>query len=171
MYSDMLILTNRFSSSKSCSTRAFASPVLPTPVGQRNMKEHLLDVELFLNQLLIPQLWCAICHRSCNFRDLARPNEKERLIGLCDRLHRVAGQYQTINVLAEAVLRSRAGLGRAQQPTCPFLFLGPIGVGKTELAMALAEQLLDDENRLVRIDMSEYMEQHAMYLSIGFIYI
>ncbi|CAI8610124.1 unnamed protein product [Vicia faba] len=95
-------------------------------------------------------------------------NEKERLVGLGDRLHtRVVGQDQAVNAIAEAVLRSRAGLGRPQQPTGSFLFLGPTGVGKTELAKALAEQLFDDENQLVRIDMSEYMEQHSVSRLIG----
>ncbi|XP_010537384.1 PREDICTED: chaperone protein ClpB1 [Tarenaya hassleriana] len=95
-------------------------------------------------------------------------NEKERLIGLADRLHqRVVGQDQAVTAVAEAILRSRAGLGRPQQPTGSFLFLGPTGVGKTELAKALAEQLFDDENLLVRIDMSEYMEQHSVSRLIG----
>ncbi|EEF47772.1 chaperone protein ClpB1 [Ricinus communis] len=95
-------------------------------------------------------------------------NEKERLIGLAERLHqRVVGQDQAVSAVAEAVLRSRAGLGRPQQPTGSFLFLGPTGVGKTELAKALAEQLFDDENQMVRIDMSEYMEQHSVSRLIG----
>ncbi|KAL8230733.1 hypothetical protein R6Q57_000511 [Mikania cordata] len=95
-------------------------------------------------------------------------NEKERLIGLGDRLHkRVVGQDQAVSAVAEAVLRSRAGLGRAQQPTGSFLFLGPTGVGKTELAKALAEQLFDDEKLMIRIDMSEYMEQHSVARLIG----
>lgn len=95
-------------------------------------------------------------------------NDKERLIGLGERLHkRVVGQNQAVEAVAEAVLRSRAGLGRPQQPTGSFLFLGPTGVGKTELAKALAEQLFDDENLIVRIDMSEYMEQHSVSRLIG----
>ncbi|KAK9165703.1 hypothetical protein Scep_000894 [Stephania cephalantha] len=95
-------------------------------------------------------------------------NEKERLIGLAERLHkRVVGQDQAVSAVAEAVLRSRAGLGRPQQPTGSFLFLGPTGVGKTELAKALAEQLFDDEKLLIRIDMSEYMEQHSVARLIG----
>lgn len=95
-------------------------------------------------------------------------NDKERLIGLGERLHkRVVGQNQAVDAVAEAVLRSRAGLGRPQQPTGSFLFLGPTGVGKTELAKALAEQLFDDEKLIVRIDMSEYMEQHSVARLIG----
>ena len=94
--------------------------------------------------------------------------EKERLIGLAERLHgRVVGQDQAVSAVAEAVLRSRAGLGRPQQPTGSFLFLGPTGVGKTELAKALAEQLFDDDKLLIRIDMSEYMEQHSVARLIG----
>lgn len=95
-------------------------------------------------------------------------NDKERLIGLAERLHqRVVGQDQAVTAVAEAVLRSRAGLARPQQPTGSFLFLGPTGVGKTELAKALAEQLFDDDNLIVRIDMSEYMEQHSVARLIG----
>jgi ATP-dependent Clp protease ATP-binding subunit ClpB len=95
-------------------------------------------------------------------------NEKERLVGLGDRLrNRVVGQDQAVMAVADAVLRSRAGLGRPQQPTGSFLFLGPTGVGKTELAKALAEQLFGDENLLVRIDMSEYMERHSVLRLIG----
>ncbi|PKA65338.1 Chaperone protein ClpB1 [Apostasia shenzhenica] len=95
-------------------------------------------------------------------------NEKERLMGLAERLHqRVVGQNQAVDAVAESVLRSRAGLGRPHQPTGSFLFLGPTGVGKTELAKALAEQLFDDENLIIRIDMSEYMEQHSIARLIG----
>ncbi|KAH1115224.1 hypothetical protein J1N35_008602 [Gossypium stocksii] len=95
-------------------------------------------------------------------------NEKERLIGLAERLHqRVVGQNQAVDAVAEAVLRSRAALGRPQQPTGSFLFLGPAGVGKTGLAKSLAEQLFDDENLLIRTDMSEYMEQHTVAQLIG----
>ncbi|BAT79718.1 hypothetical protein VIGAN_02264200 [Vigna angularis var. angularis] len=95
-------------------------------------------------------------------------NDKERLIGLADRLHqRVVGQDQAVNSVADAVLRSRPRLGRPQQPMCSFMFLGPTGVGKTELAKALAQQLFDDENQLVRIDMSEYTEQHFVSSLIG----
>ncbi|PSR96610.1 Chaperone protein like [Actinidia chinensis var. chinensis] len=95
-------------------------------------------------------------------------NEKERLIGLAKRLHqRIVGQDEAVCTVAAAVLRSRAGLGRPKQPTGSFLFLGPTGVGKTELAKALAEQLFDDEKLLIRIDMSEYMEQHSVAQLIG----
>ncbi|KAK9054449.1 hypothetical protein SSX86_025527 [Deinandra increscens subsp. villosa] len=95
-------------------------------------------------------------------------NEKKRLVGLGDSLHqRVVGQDQAVKGVAQAVLRSRAGLGRSQQPSGSFLFLGPTGVGKTELAKALAEQLFDDEKLMTRLDMSEYMEQHSVSRLIG----
>eukprot|EP00026_Physarum_polycephalum_P002157 Phypoly_transcript_02162.p1 GENE.Phypoly_transcript_02162~~Phypoly_transcript_02162.p1 ORF type:complete len:900 (+),score=200.10 Phypoly_transcript_02162:111-2810(+) len=94
--------------------------------------------------------------------------EKERLLHLNDVLHkRVIGQSEAVDAVAEAVLRSRAGLGREHQPTGSFLFLGPTGVGKTELAKALASELFDSEKQMVRIDMSEYMEQHAVARLIG----
>jgi ATP-dependent Clp protease ATP-binding subunit ClpB len=95
-------------------------------------------------------------------------NEKDRLTGLAGRLHeRVVGQDEAVQAVAKAVLRSRAGLGRPQHPFGSFLFLGATGVGKTELAKALAAQLFDDENRLVRIDMSEYMEKNSVSRLIG----
>lgn len=93
---------------------------------------------------------------------------KERLLNLDRELHkRVVGQDEAVQAVAEAILRSRAGLGRPNQPTGSFLFLGPTGVGKTELAKALAAELFDDEAQMVRIDMSEYMEQHAVARLIG----
>ena len=95
-------------------------------------------------------------------------NERTRLLHLADELHkRVVGQDEAVTAVAEAVLRSRSGLGSDRRPTGSFLFLGPSGVGKTELAKALAEQLFDDENNIVRIDMSEYMEAHSVARLIG----
>eukprot|EP01087_Luapelamoeba_hula_P021069 TRINITY_DN729_c3_g1_i1.p1 TRINITY_DN729_c3_g1~~TRINITY_DN729_c3_g1_i1.p1 ORF type:complete len:891 (-),score=194.26 TRINITY_DN729_c3_g1_i1:593-3265(-) len=94
--------------------------------------------------------------------------ERGRLLALADRLHRrLVGQDEAVNAVAEAVLRSRAGMSSTAQPTGSFLFLGPTGVGKTELAKALAEDLFDDENNMVRLDMSEYMEQHSVARLIG----
>jgi len=94
--------------------------------------------------------------------------EKEKLLHLSENLHkRVIGQDEAVDAVADAVLRSRAGLGRKNQPTGSFLFLGPTGVGKTELAKALAYELFDDEKHIVRIDMSEYMEQHSVARLIG----
>jgi ATP-dependent Clp protease ATP-binding subunit ClpB len=100
----------------------------------------------------------------------ARLNEGERtrLLALADRLrHRVVGQDDAVEAVASAVLRSRAGLSDRQQPLGSFLFLGPTGVGKTELAKALAAELFDDEQHLVRIDMSEYLEAHSVARLIG----
>jgi ATP-dependent Clp protease ATP-binding subunit ClpB len=98
---------------------------------------------------------------------LAR-GEKERLLDLATELHRrVVGQDEAVDAVAEAVLRSRAGLSREGKPMGSFLFLGPTGVGKTELAKALAESLFDSDKHMVRIDMSEYMEKHAVSRLIG----
>jgi ATP-dependent Clp protease ATP-binding subunit ClpB len=92
----------------------------------------------------------------------------ERLLKIEDRLrHRVVGQDEALVMVANAVRRSRAGLGDPRRPIGSFLFMGPTGVGKTELARALAEFLFDDEKAMVRIDMSEYMEKHAVARLIG----
>ncbi|XP_037482117.1 chaperone protein ClpB1-like [Triticum dicoccoides] len=94
--------------------------------------------------------------------------EKDKLIHIGDRLHeRVIGQDEAVNLVAQAVLRSRAGLDQPSQPTGSFLFLGPSGVGKTELAKALAEQLFDSEKMLVRVDMSEYATAGSVTRLIG----
>ena len=94
--------------------------------------------------------------------------EVEKLIKMEERLHRrVVGQDEAINAVANAVRRSRAGLQDPNRPIGSFIFLGPTGVGKTELARALAEFLFDDENNMVRIDMSEYQERHTVSRLIG----
>ncbi|KAG2774674.1 Chaperone protein [Phytophthora cactorum] len=92
----------------------------------------------------------------------------DRLMHLEERIHkRVVGQDEAVKAVCDAVLRSRAGLARSGQPTGSFLFLGPTGVGKTELAKALAYELFDDDKHMVRIDMSEYMEEHTVSRLIG----
>jgi len=94
--------------------------------------------------------------------------EVEKLIRLEDHLHqRVVGQDEAVNVVANAIRRSRAGLADPHRPIGSFIFLGPTGVGKTELARALADFLFDDERAMVRIDMSEYMEKHSVSRLIG----
>jgi ATP-dependent Clp protease ATP-binding subunit ClpB len=94
--------------------------------------------------------------------------EVEKLIKMEDRLHqRVVGQEEAVTAVANAVRRSRAGLQDPNRPLGSFLFLGPTGVGKTELARALAEFLFDDEQAMIRIDMSEYMEKHTVARLIG----
>ncbi|MER5939990.1 ATP-dependent Clp protease ATP-binding subunit [Streptomyces sp. NPDC001928] len=94
--------------------------------------------------------------------------EKDRLLGLEEHLHeRVVGQDEAVRVVSDAVLRSRAGLASPDRPIGSFLFLGPTGVGKTELARALAEALFGSEERMVRLDMSEYQERHTVSRLIG----
>jgi len=95
-------------------------------------------------------------------------SEMEKLLHLEDELHtRVIGQEQAVTAVADAIQRSRAGLSDPNRPIASFLFLGPTGVGKTELSKALASQLFDSEEAMVRIDMSEYMEKHAVSRLIG----
>jgi ATP-dependent Clp protease ATP-binding subunit ClpB len=94
--------------------------------------------------------------------------EREKLLGLEEELHRrVVGQDRALSAVADAVRRSRAGLADERKPIGSFLFLGPTGVGKTETAKALAQQLFDDEDALVRLDMSEYMEKHTVARLVG----
>ena len=94
--------------------------------------------------------------------------EREKLLHLDEQLHkRVVGQDEAVRVVTEAIQRSRAGIQDPNRPIGSFLFLGPTGVGKTELAKALAENLFDDERNLVRIDMSEYMEKFSVSRLIG----
>ena len=94
--------------------------------------------------------------------------EREKLLALGDTLHkRVIGQDEAVQKVTEAIWRSRAGISNPNQPIGSFLFLGPTGVGKTELAKALAQALFDDERNMVRIDMSEYMEKFSVSRLIG----
>jgi ATP-dependent Clp protease ATP-binding subunit ClpB len=94
--------------------------------------------------------------------------EMEKLVHLEERLHeRLVGQEEAISAVSDAIRRSRAGLGDPDRPIGSFLFLGPTGVGKTELAKTLAELLFDDERSMIRIDMSEYMERHSVSRLVG----
>lgn len=94
--------------------------------------------------------------------------EREKLLHLNDHLHeKVVGQEAAVNAIADAVIRARAGINDPLRPLGSFIFSGPTGVGKTELAKALAEFLFDDENNMTRIDMSEYMEKHAVARLLG----
>ncbi len=95
-------------------------------------------------------------------------SERNKTLNLEDELHkRVIGQNEAVNKVAEAIIRSKAGIKDPGKPIGSFLFLGPTGVGKTELAKTLARNLFDDENNMVRIDMSEYMEKHSVSRLIG----
>ncbi|MEG1980546.1 MAG: AAA family ATPase, partial [Victivallaceae bacterium] len=94
--------------------------------------------------------------------------EKEKLLALSDHLHeRVIGQNEAVTAVSDAVLRARAGLKDPARPTASFIFLGPTGVGKTELARTLAANLFDDERAMIRIDMSEYMEKFSVSRLVG----
>ncbi|RIN23096.1 ATP-dependent chaperone ClpB [Staphylococcus succinus] len=94
--------------------------------------------------------------------------EREKLLNLADILHkRVVGQYKAVDLVSDAVVRARAGIKDPNRPIGSFLFLGPTGVGKTELAKSLASTLFDSEKHMIRIDMSEYMEKHSVSRLIG----
>src|SRR5690625_6740352 len=95
-------------------------------------------------------------------------DESERLLNMEEILHnRVIGQTEAVNAVAKAIRRARAGLKDPKRPIGSFIFLGPTGVGKTELARALAEAMFEDEDAMIRIDMSEYMGKHATSRLVG----
>ena len=95
-------------------------------------------------------------------------SESQRLLGLEDTLKkRVIGQDEAVKMVAKAIKRGRVGLKDPKRPIGSFMFLGPTGVGKTELSKALAEALFGDENAMIRVDMSEYMEKHSVSKLIG----
>jgi ATP-dependent Clp protease ATP-binding subunit ClpA len=95
-------------------------------------------------------------------------SERQKLLGIEEELHRrVIGQDEAVRAVSDAVKRSRAGMGDEKRPIGSFIFLGPTGVGKTELARTLAEYLFDDEEAMIRIDMSEYMESHTVSRLVG----
>ncbi len=126
--------------------------------GARLMKEEVTESEI----AEIVSKWTGI--------PVSRMMEEERdkILHLEDRIgRRVVGQHEAIEAVSNVVRRSRAGLHNPQQPLGSFIFLGPTGVGKTELAKALAEVLFDDENSIVRIDMSEFMEKHSVSRLLG----
>jgi len=95
-------------------------------------------------------------------------SDREKLLALEDRMReRVVGQPDAVKAIAEAVQRSRAGLSNPDRPTASFMFLGPTGVGKTQMAKALCDELFDDERQMIRIDMSEYMEKQSVSRLLG----
>ena len=126
--------------------------------GQRLLKKEVDDND-------IAEIICRWTHIPVN---KLLEGEKDRLLHLSEHLHqRVIAQDEAVDAVADAILRSRAGLKDPRRPMGSFIFLGPTGVGKTELAKALADILFDDERALVRIDMSEYMEKHSVARLIG----
>jgi len=140
-----------------------------TEAQERERKASMNTSESLLSEVVGPEQIADVVSRWTGIPvSKLNQSEKERVLKLAEHLHkRVIGQNEAVDAVAEAIIRSRAGLSREHQPTGSFLFLGPTGVGKTELAKALAGELFDDESHMVRIDMSEYMEQHAVARLIG----
>jgi ATP-dependent Clp protease ATP-binding subunit ClpB len=146
------------------------------------IKEAQERLEVFQKQLVENQSGTSLIKEEVTREDIAEvvakwtgipvtkmlQGEREKLLRLEDELHRrVVGQEEAIEAVSDAVRRSRAGLQDMKKPVGTFLFLGTTGVGKTELAKALAEYLFDDENAMTRIDMSEYQERHSVSRLVG----
>ncbi|MCK8481151.1 ATP-dependent chaperone ClpB [Psychroserpens algicola] len=146
------------------------------------IKEAQEALEKYQNELLENQSGSSLIKEEVTYDDIAEvvakwtgipvtkmlQSERDKLLKLEDELHkRVVGQEEAIIAVSDAVRRSRAGLQNPQKPVGTFLFLGTTGVGKTELAKALAEYLFDDENAMTRIDMSEYQERHSVSRLVG----
>ena len=146
---------------------------LPELKKQLDEEESLAEAESNTNTLLRDKVSeeeiCRIISRWTGIPvSKIMESEREKLLGLEDILHkRVIGQSEAVTKVSEAILRSRAGIKDPRRPIGSFLFLGPTGVGKTELAKALAEALFDDEKCMIRIDMSEYMEKYSVSRLIG----
>src|SRR5882724_901169 len=195
MYSDMSMRIIACSESNMNSASARASSVLPTPVGPRNRNEPIgrsgsaspaRERRSAPDTADTASSWPTTrsCRRSSMWTSFSTSpsisrvtgipvtrlmeGEVEKLVHMEERLHeRVVGQDEAVSAVSGALRRSRAGLADPDRPIGSFLFLGPTGVGKTELARALAEFMFDSEQAVIRIDMSEYMEKHAVARLIG----
>ena len=134
-----------------------------TVIAEKSADEHLLKEEVGEEDIAqVVSRWTGIPVSKM------LTGEREKLVHLEDVLHeRVVGQDEAVRVVSEAILRARAGIKDPNRPIGSFIFLGPTGVGKTELAKTLAEALFDDERSMIRIDMSEYMEKHTVSRLIG----
>src|SRR5699024_2759215 len=195
MYSDISIRIIASSSENITSARARANSVLPTPVGPKKMKEPIgrlgsiraARARITAFEIAFTASACPIirlCNTSSmfNIRSLSSfvnfttgipvvkltKDESDRLLNMEEVLHnRIIGQAEAVNAISKAVIRARAALIDPKRPIGSFIFLGPTGVGKTELARALAEVMFSDEDAMIRIDMSEYMEKHATSRLVG----
>lgn len=149
--------------------RYFAIPEVQKKLEELQQQEQPKDENSLLTEVITEDQIAEVVSRWTGIPvNKLNETEAKRLLTLGERLkRRVIGQDQAVKAVAEAILRSRSGLGKQNQPIGSFLFLGPTGVGKTELAKAIAAELFDDDSHIVRIDMSEYMEKHSVSRLIG----
>lgn len=138
-----------------------------------NIESEILKLENekseILKEIVDKELICKIIAKTTKIEvSKLLKNEKDKVLNIADRLrNRVIGQDEAIEVVASSIIRSKAQIQDEGKPLASFMFLGPTGVGKTEVAKTLAEQLFDDENKIIRIDMSEYSEKHSVSRLIG----
>ncbi|KAF8686633.1 hypothetical protein HU200_043460 [Digitaria exilis] len=156
---EAVVSPGRVAESPTCNFTIAVSNKIHTLIGK---KKDGYDEWMTMDYYRVVSRWTGIPVNTLN------QEEKEKLMHLADRLReRVVGQETAVNLVAQAVLRSRAGLDQPDQPIGSFLFLGSTGVGKTELAKALAEQLFDNEKMLIRFDMTEFVGSHSALRLIG----
>ena len=144
--------------------------IIPELEKQLDMAAHveMIDMKLLRNNVTDEEIAEVVSKWTGIPVSKMLEGEREKLLRMEDELHqRVVGQGEAVVAVSNAVRRSRAGLSDPNRPNGSFLFLGPTGVGKTELCKALAEFLFDTEDALVRIDMSEFMEKHSVARLIG----
>lgn len=157
---------------KAADLRFYAIPELEQQIRTLNeqlSRENQEDTKRLVTEVITDDQIAAVVSRWTGI-PVSRLNEaqSQRLLSLAERLgQRVVGQEDAIRAVSEAIIRSRSGLSRPNQPIGSFLFLGPTGVGKTELAKAISRELFDEDKHIVRIDMSEYMERHSVSRLIG----
>ncbi|EGC37851.1 hypothetical protein DICPUDRAFT_46211 [Dictyostelium purpureum] len=165
----LLDAERRYDTQQAADYRYYVIPDLEKQIQQCEVERKQSKKDALVSEVVTPEQIADVVSRWTGIPvSKLSQTEKQRLLHLGEHLHkRVVGQDEAVDAVADAVLRSKSGLARENQPLGSFLFLGPTGVGKTELAKALAFELFDDEKHMIRIDMSEYMEQHSVSRLIG----
>ena len=166
---DIQVAEQQYDLGKAAELKYGTLPELQKKLQEKEMTANMADNDRILRDKVTEEEIARIISRWTGIPvTKLKETERDKLLTLPEELHkRVIGQDEAVEKVSEAILRSRAGIADENRPIGSFLFLGPTGVGKTELAKALAESLFDDEKNIVRIDMSEYMEKHSVSRLVG----